>query len=103
VDGEDGANRFNESKDEIDLIILDTIMPKKNGNAAFDEMKLIRPGIRSNIHSGYSADILDAKGILQENMNFIHKPVVINDLLLKIREVLDKQFEASGLNGVVTT
>jgi PAS domain S-box-containing protein len=90
VDGEDGINRFHEFKDDIELIILDMIMPKKNGKAAYEEMKAIRPGIRSIFLSGYSADILNEKGILQEDMTFIHKPVVITDLLRKIREVLDK-------------
>ena len=96
VDGEDGTKRYKEFKNDIDLVIIDMIMPKKSGIVAFEEMKAVCPGIRSIFLSGYSADFLNAKGIIQKGVNFIHKPVVINDLLLKIREMLDRRVIHSG-------
>ncbi|MBU4389030.1 MAG: response regulator, partial [Proteobacteria bacterium] len=89
VDGEDAVIRFKENKDKIDLVILDVIMPKKNGKMAYDEIKELRPEIKAIFTSGYTTDLIDKKGILEEGINFIQKPVSANELLRKIREVLE--------------
>jgi CheY-like chemotaxis protein len=47
------------------------------------------PDIKVLFTSGYTADIIHEKGILEEGINFIPKPVSPDDLLRKIREVLD--------------
>lgn len=90
VDGEDAVTRFKENKDKIDLVILDVIMPKKNGKMVYDEIKELCPGIKAIFTSGYSRDIIDKKGIFEEGINFIPKPVLLNELLRKMREVLDE-------------
>jgi two-component system cell cycle sensor histidine kinase/response regulator CckA len=89
VDGEDAVIKFKENKDKIDLVILDVIMPKKHGKMAYEEIKKVTPEIKVILVSGYSADIIDKKGIIEEGINFIPKPIVPNDLLRKVREVLD--------------
>ena len=90
VDGEDAIEKFTENKDGIELILLDVIMPKKNGKDVYDEIKKIRPGIRALFTSGYTADIINKKGLLEEGINFISKPVSPTELLKKVREVLDR-------------
>ena len=90
VDGEDAVNRFKENKDKINIIILDVVMPKKDGKMVYDEIKKLRPEIKAIFTSGYTTDFIDKKGILEEGVNFIQKPVSANELLRKIREVLDK-------------
>ncbi|MBU4258409.1 MAG: response regulator, partial [Proteobacteria bacterium] len=88
VDGEDAVTLFKKNK--IDLVILDVIMPKKNGKMAFDEIKELCPEIKAIFTSGYATDLIDKKGILEEGINFIPKPVSPDDLLRKMREVLDE-------------
>jgi len=78
-----------DNKDKIHIVLFDVIMPKKNGKEAYEEIKKIRPDIKSIFISGYTADIIHEKGILDEEMNFISKPVSPKDLLRKVREVLD--------------
>ena len=90
VDGEDAVIRFKENKDKIDLIILDVIMPKKNGKMAYDEIKKLCPEIKAIFTSGYTTELIDKKGVLEEGINFIPKPVSADELLRKVREVLDK-------------
>ncbi len=90
MDGEDAVIRFKENKDKIDLIILDVIMPKKNGKMAYDEMKELCPEIKAIFTSGYTTELIDKKGVLEEGINFIPKPISPNELLRKVREVLDK-------------
>lgn len=90
VDGSDAVSLFNEKRDTIRLLILDVIMPKMNGKECFDEIRKTKPDVKTIFMSGYTADIMEKTGILTEDMNLILKPVSPNDLLKKVREVLDK-------------
>ncbi len=90
-DGEDGIKKFSALRDEIQLVIIDVIMPKMNGKDAIDEIKKIQPGIKVLFTSGYTADIINKKGILEEGTNFISKPATPQELLFRVRELLDKE------------
>jgi len=89
VDGVDAVEKFNENREGIDLLLLDVIMPRKNGKEAYIELKKIRPDIRAVFMSGYTGDILSKKGISREGIPMIAKPIVIEKLLKQIRELLD--------------
>jgi len=89
-DGADAVKVFIENKDEIQLLIFDVVMPKKNGKEAYDEIKDVRPGVKAIFISGYTEDMIHKKGILEEGLNFLSKPILPNELLRKIREVLDQ-------------
>jgi len=86
--GEDAVARFSEH-DDISLVLSDLVMPRKNGKEMQDEIRKIKPGIKVIFISGYSADIMQKKGMLEEGTEFITKPYKKNDLLQKVREVLD--------------
>ncbi|NTW67174.1 MAG: DUF3365 domain-containing protein [Nitrospirae bacterium] len=90
-DGDDAVRVFRENRDRVDLLLLDVIMPRKNGKAAYEEIREIRPGIKALFMSGYSADMVSNEGILEKGISFISKPVSPTELLLKVREVLDKK------------
>jgi len=87
-DGEDAISKFFERKDEIQLCILDMIMPKKSGKEVFDAIQKINPGIKVIFSSGYTADKVLREG-LPVGITFIAKPAPPQDYLKKIREVLD--------------
>ena len=91
VDGEDAVNKVRESKERIQLAILDVVMPKKNGREAYDEIRKIAPGIRVLFTSGYTANTIQTRGFFEEGLHFIAKPVPPKQLLLKVREVLNEQ------------
>ncbi len=88
-DGEAAVKKFSENRDKVRMLLLDVIMPKKNGKEVFDKIRIFKPDIKALFLSGYTADIIDQKGLLDKEFNFILKPVAINDLLRKVREVLD--------------
>lgn len=90
VDGDDAIIKFIENKDSIHLLLFDVIMPRKNGREAYNEIKKIRPDIKALFMSGYTADIINKKGIQEEGISFMSKPVSPTMLLRKIREVIDK-------------
>jgi hypothetical protein len=87
-DGEKAIEQFLKHKNDIHLLLLDVIMPKKNGKEVYDAIREIKPEIKAVFISGYSAEIIDEQAIL-EGLNFIGKPVSPEELLFKIREVLD--------------
>jgi CheY-like chemotaxis protein len=89
TDGEHAVEIFTKHHAHIDLVLLDVIMPKLNGKAAYDAMQQIKPKMRALFISGYTADIIHRKGIFESNINFISKPVTPEVLARKIREVLD--------------
>lgn len=88
VDGKDALARFKENKDRIDLVILDIIMPEMNGKEAFDKMRTINPAIKAVFISGYTSDIIRKRGLLEQGLEFVAKPLNLKQLLIKVRDVL---------------
>jgi two-component system NtrC family sensor kinase len=87
--GEEAVQNFIEHKDEVRLVILDMIMPGKNGREAYEEIRKIRPDIKAIFVSGYTADKVHREGMLEAGLELLLKPVSTRDLLKKVREVLD--------------
>jgi polar amino acid transport system substrate-binding protein len=90
ADGDEAVGLFMEHHDTINLLLLDFIMPKKNGREAYAEMQKIEPAVKALFTSGYTADIIHKQELLDKGFEFILKPVSPTELLKKVREVLDK-------------
>ena len=90
ANGQDAIDEFKAHKDEIQLVLLDVIMPNRNGKEAYDEIKKIRPDIKVLFMSGYPADIIHKHEIIEKGFAYIEKPASPTKLLRKIREVLGK-------------
>jgi CheY-like chemotaxis protein len=90
VDGEDAVRKFNENRDTASLLVLDIIMPKKNGKETYEEIRKIKPGIKTLFTSGYTADVMHQKRILETGLDFIVKPTAPTAFLKKVRQVLDR-------------
>jgi PAS domain S-box-containing protein len=89
ADGDDAIRKFRESR-AVDLIILDSVMPKKNGREVYQEIQRLHPDVRAIFTSGYTRDIVLDKGIEEREWEFIPKPLSPAMLLQKVREVLDR-------------
>ena len=88
-DGEEAIRKFLDNRDQIQLVIIDMIMPKKGGKEVFDEIKSIKSDVKVLFSSGYAADRIENIDLLKDNLNFITKPVLPGVLLRKIRDILD--------------
>ena len=91
ADGEEAIKVFMEHSESIDLLLLDVIMPKKNGRQAYSEIKKIMSGIKVLFLSGYTADIIEKRGLLQKDFLVMLKPVSMTTLLQKVRKALDRK------------
>ncbi len=79
-----------ENRSDIQLFITDVVMPEMNGRELADRLMSIRPSLKHLFMSGYTADVIVHRGVLDEGINFIQKPFTINELAVKLRSVLDK-------------
>jgi two-component system, cell cycle sensor histidine kinase and response regulator CckA len=74
----------------IDLVVTDVVMPEMNGPEVVTRIRLSRPGIAVLYISGYPEDVIAHRGILQPGIDFLEKPLVADQITIKVREVLDK-------------
>jgi PAS domain S-box-containing protein len=89
-DGEEALNAFVEHKDVIKMLILDIMMPKKNGKEVFENIRELNPQVKALYISGYTSDIAHQKKIVEDGFDVISKPVSSVKLLKKVREILEK-------------
>ena len=89
VDGEDAVRKFEENRDSIDMILMDMIMPNKNGIEAYDEICRIKSGVKILFSSGYAPDLMKDRVASSKGIEIVMKPVQPQELLQKIREMLE--------------
>ena len=89
VDGQDALDQYGAHAAEIDLLILDVIMPKRSGQEVADAVRVLRPGANILFTSGYAADFIHARGFSEQGIQFISKPWDPHSFLKKLREILD--------------
>jgi len=73
----------------IDLLLTDVIMPEMNGRELSENLVSIHPDIKLLFMSGYTANVITKHGVLNEGEHFIQKPFTMNDLGMKLREVME--------------
>jgi CheY-like chemotaxis protein len=88
--GEDAIIKFVENRDRIGLVLLDMIMPKKSGKEVSEAIRKVSPGIKIIYVSGYTMDMVKTDEWREVGFDFIQKPFPPQDLLKKVREVLDR-------------
>ncbi|HVN97358.1 MAG TPA: PAS domain S-box protein [Syntrophorhabdaceae bacterium] len=88
IDGHDAVKQCKKA-DTVQLLILDSVMPKKNGREAYNEIRALKPDIKVIFISGHTRDVVLDKGIKDGEFGFLQKPISPTTLLRKVREVLD--------------
>ncbi|OPY04188.1 MAG: Blue-light-activated protein [Syntrophaceae bacterium PtaB.Bin038] len=91
--GPEAIEIYRQKAGEIDMVILDMIMPEMGGGRVFDAMKGINPSVKVLLASGYSLNGQASNILSRGCRGFIQKPFSIIDLSRKIREVLGKPAE----------
>lgn len=85
---EDAIGLLEGSPTPVDLLITDVVMPTMNGRQLADRLGTIQPGIRCLFMSGYTANVIAHRGVLDEGVTFVQKPFTLADLAHKVREAL---------------
>jgi two-component system, cell cycle sensor histidine kinase and response regulator CckA len=74
---------------EIHLLLSDVVMPAMNGKELKERLSSLRPSLKTLYMSGYTADVIANRGILDKDTHFIAKPFSTAEIGKKVREVLD--------------
>ncbi len=79
-----------EHPGEIHLLLTDIVMPEMNGRELARELASLHPGIVILFMSGYTANVIAHRGILDEGVHLLQKPFSAADLATEVRKVLDQ-------------
>ena len=90
VDGLEAVRLFGECAEEIDIVILDMVMPRMNGVDCLQRLRGIDPEVPVVLCSGYIADAMDAE---QGNFTtFLKKPY----RAVKLRKIIEETLASCG-------
>jgi len=91
ADGEEAVQQFEEHIDEVDLLVLDVVMPRMRGPEAYNRIHARRPDIPAIFCTGYSPDSPVVNGALQGGTTVLQKPYTTTNLARGIRSFLDRK------------
>ncbi len=89
-DGEEGLQVYQENHDNVGLVISDVMMPKMNGSELYHAVQGDHPTSKFLFVSGYNAEELKKTANMDPSVPFMQKPWMPNELLTRVREVLDQ-------------
>jgi CheY-like chemotaxis protein len=91
--GREALELYTAHRDEIDIVVLDLVMPGMDGGQLYLELKKINPGIKAFFCTGYMSDRVITELLAEEDLRAIQKPVPPELFIRTIREVLAGESE----------
>lgn len=82
---------FAQNRNDINLVLTDIIMPDMSGKELANRINALDSNIKILFMSGYTADIIAHRGLIDKNYNFIQKPFSKAQLATSIRQILDNK------------
>ncbi len=89
ANGSEALDIYREHGEDIDLVIMDMVMPGLSGEALFEAFCEIDPAVNVLVSSGYAMDRNSEKLLQQGARGFIQKPFSIDTLGQRIRDIID--------------
>ncbi|MDP3283501.1 MAG: response regulator, partial [Desulfobacterales bacterium] len=75
---------------DIHLVLTDVVMPKMSGRDLQQQLSILWPNLKFLFMSGYTANVIAHRGILDEGVHFLQKPFHMEVLAAKVREALER-------------
>jgi CheY-like chemotaxis protein len=75
----------------VDLLFTDIVMPDMNGRRLADKARETRPDLKVLYTTGYTRNAIVHNGMLDPDVAFLPKPFTLEQLAVKVRQVLDGQ------------
>jgi CheY-like chemotaxis protein len=95
-DGFEALEIYQSAGKRIGLVLLDFFLPVIDGDAVFDELRAVNPGINVVLTSGFAEQTKIAAMLARGLRGFIPKPYTRAKLLEQVRSTLDAARESSG-------
>jgi two-component system, cell cycle sensor histidine kinase and response regulator CckA len=73
---------------EIHLLLTDVILRGMNGKRMSESLVTLRPNLKVLFMSGYPADVIASRGVLETGVPYLHKPFTGEEMLAGVRKVL---------------
>lgn len=89
VDGEEAVATYREHQNEISLVILDMVMPKKSGKEAYKEIKELNSKVKVLLSSGFKQDERVENVLKSGAQAFIQKPFTLEKLSKIVSDILN--------------
>jgi signal transduction histidine kinase/CheY-like chemotaxis protein len=95
ANGEEAVEMFKAQQDQIDMVLLDVVMPRMGGHEAYERIQALSPGVPVIFMTGYSSETVQSRFVKQNRFveelgaPVLQKPYNVEVLGRKIREVLD--------------
>jgi len=80
-----------QKKHQISVLLTDVIMPGMTGRELAEKFQIISPETKILFLSGYSAETINSKGILEDSQPFLQKPFSAGDILRAIHRLLTEK------------
>src|SRR5262249_55113410 len=90
-DGEEALTLVRGLSEPIHMMLTDVVMPGINGRVLAEKLLPSNPQMKVLYMSGYTDSFIAGHGVLEQGTALIHKPFSEEDLLAKVREVLDRR------------
>jgi len=88
--GTDAVQLFTSDPGRFDLLILDVVMPKVSGPAAFSQMAAVRRDLRVVFSTGYTAEAASLNSLTAQGAEVLQKPYSLKNLGQTVRASLDR-------------
>ncbi|MGH7580406.1 MAG: PAS domain S-box protein [Gemmatimonadales bacterium] len=88
--GADALRIVEESNRPIDLVVTDLVMPEMGGKELAERLRAHRPALKVLFMSGYTEKVITAGGVMPPNTGFVEKPFTVEQLMRRLREILDE-------------
>ncbi|MCP4674504.1 MAG: protein kinase [Deltaproteobacteria bacterium] len=89
-DASDGIRLAREHDGPVHLLLTDVVMPEMNGKELYQKLTPEFPDLKVLYMSGYTNDDIVHHGVIDDNVDFVHKPISLRLLAAKLRELLDR-------------
>ncbi|BCS54839.1 response regulator [Geobacter sp. SVR] len=86
--GEEAVAKFIQHKDAVRLVVMDVIMPKKNGDDAYLQMRRQAPDVRVLFVTGYPDHVISGHAVPGDRINLMKKPFTTDELLQQVGKML---------------
>ena len=73
----------------LDLVVTDVVMPGMSGRAVVEALRARQAGLRALFVSGYPAEVIAQRGVLDDGIAFLPKPFTPDALVTRVRALLD--------------
>jgi PAS domain S-box-containing protein len=88
--GADALRIVEEADREVDLVVTDLVMPEMGGRELVERLRTRRPALKVLFMSGYTEKAITTDGLMPPRTGFVEKPFTMEQLLRRLRELLDE-------------